>query len=928
MILNVSFCLPGKSLRFDIDELENQLDDAQECLMNFCHQTGWFLQTVAILVHATREPLAGSITIARSTAYQVPKVLQPGDGRHTILSLEHAQHLFTVLFGSPESAGSGGMGGDRYPAAGLGTGELGGVPIWTRGKVQALLALAMDVPEMERDSSAALHELLQEEDLEECKTRVDRWSEGAVWMLDEKKLQQRLYARLVQVHAQAHTGEQLFAKAQSCIHRRVLGSYDGFNTVQRCRSAREHLLCGLQDVLEHVLAPVGTSAQPLLAHVLHLDKSQLTLFLFDMLALLRGAESLLTQTHVAGHLSRCISLVLAAITAPSLSRGDAQIGSADSTARAQLLHDLDFLLSVPAQTVASSGVTLRADLYSAILKLLQYLQLAGGGSGKLRDGMPGDLEMVVERHRADLFRVAVLDVASVSALKASAAEQRVEYESKATALAVIQMLLPQTGRGEGVGGGSGDGGTTMKGLLVHHNLVLHLTDDLLPGEDGTNLGEVLDVTKTEDKQPQLLMFNAKMAVLLRIAQDPEGMRELANSRIIYRLARSRYLLSHVQSEHHLRTLFRSNPRGPQTSGLLAKRLHLLLLPTLKLFLMLLHDVTDGLNITAAALEFLWAHRYLVREVLHVEQDDIGTMLGGGARGTGAMAQESDECIEERRLLLDALLVLERLGGFETTPSSVAAPSSPPGRGVQVKELDAVLTSATALLMRALLEETSTSSFWQSLDMSGVSQQGRAWANARAARRAMHMLQTCEIALRLYLARARRFAVATRLGGGEAKVDLQQDLLVFDCLSLLIGPAAANGVSGAGSSGFELKREHRVPVEPLIHFFCRCVEHLCGGGENVSELERTREGAGGSSGNGGATNGPAAPASVSGRGAWGGLTRSGAMTVWLRYKDSLMFQQQAGALNAGTRSPLATFESVLCARHDFIFLMHLKLYARI
>ena len=134
-------------------------------------------------------------------------------------------------------------------------------------------------------------------------------------------------------------------------------------------------------------------------------------------------------------------------------RGDAQIGSADSTARAQLLHDLDFLLSVPAQTVASSGVTLRADLYSAILKLLQYLQLAGGGSGKLRDGMPGDLEMVVERHRADLFRVAVLDVASVSALKASAAEQRVEYESKATALAVIQMLLPQNGRGEGVGGG-------------------------------------------------------------------------------------------------------------------------------------------------------------------------------------------------------------------------------------------------------------------------------------------------------------------------------------------------------------------------------------------------------------------------------------------------------------------------------------------
>jgi hypothetical protein len=33
---------------------------------------------------------------------------------------------------------------------------------------------------------------------------------------------------------------------------------------------------------------------------------------------------------------------------------------------------------------------------------------------------------------------------------------------------------------------------------------------------------VLDVTKTEDKQAQLLLFTAKMAVLLHLAQHPHG----------------------------------------------------------------------------------------------------------------------------------------------------------------------------------------------------------------------------------------------------------------------------------------------------------------------------------------------------------------------------------------------------------------------
>lgn len=147
------------------------------------------------------------------------------------------------------------------------------------------------------------------------------------------------------------------------------------------------------------------------------------------------------------------------------------------------------------------------------------------------------------------------------------------------------MLLPKAKPSHGLQQGMA---ATLMGLLVHHNLVAHLTQDLLPGDAGANLGEVLDVTKTEDKQPQLLIFTGKMNVLLQLAQDAEGMRELAHNRTIHKLAQSRYLISHVQTEQHLRTLIRPHAGGAHSAGVLGKRFHLLLLPTLKLLVMLLH----------------------------------------------------------------------------------------------------------------------------------------------------------------------------------------------------------------------------------------------------------------------------------------------------------------------------------------------------
>jgi hypothetical protein len=77
--------------------------------------------------------------------------------------------------------------------------------------------------------------------------------------------------------------------------------------------------------------------------------------------------------------------------------------------------------------------------------------------------------------------------------------------------------------------------------------------------------------------------------------------------------------------------------------------------------MLLHDGAQGRAVINPALDFLWAHRYLVRELLLVGGGAGMGVQGAGMAGPGGPApwrpsimEESDECIEERRLLLDGL----------------------------------------------------------------------------------------------------------------------------------------------------------------------------------------------------------------------------------------------------------------------------------
>ena len=186
------------------------------------------------------------------------------------------------------------------------------------------------------------------------------------------------------------------------------------------------------------------------------------------------------------------------------------------------------------------------------------------------------------------------------------------------------------------------------------------------------------------------------------------------------------------------------------------------------------------------------------------------------------------------------LILERLGALDPATRARQATSAPPpppfkptavdgiktapntdaeaaGGGVRVKELDSLVTAATAHLLRDLLEATSKSSFWQAVVCQpveptarpprGLKLKGVKGLQKRSQRRAMQILQTCEISLRIFLARTRRVggsatrAACVGAAGGlpESAGDVEQDLLVIDCSSLLPGGRLAMRLRGHTSS---------------------------------------------------------------------------------------------------------------------------------
>ena len=123
------------------------------------------------------------------------------------------------------------------------------MPIWSGGRFQRLLDEAMDVPELESQDPDVSHEALEPADLDECGKAVDRWSDE-IMMFDEKLLHERLYKKLLARAAHSRESREergaMHEAAVYFVSRRILSPYDGYNTLRRCRSARQHLLCGLQ----------------------------------------------------------------------------------------------------------------------------------------------------------------------------------------------------------------------------------------------------------------------------------------------------------------------------------------------------------------------------------------------------------------------------------------------------------------------------------------------------------------------------------------------------------------------------------------------------------------------------------------------------------------------------------------------------------
>jgi hypothetical protein len=339
-------------------------------------------------------------------------------------------------------------------------------------------------------------------------------------------------------------------------------------------------------------------------------------------------------------------------------------GGAGGIDGATLLSFLDRILAMPSRSAASRSMSLRTNLYTAILHLIHHLQRGPSAPPSTPPPPPPEeLEAVLSRHRASLLQVAVKDLASPDD-KPPAWDPA--WEGRTVALAIVQLLLPvgrpslgpansshsRVGGGRGYVPSSSFGGRSsafasslaasqqgpgLEGIISQYNLLMHLCDDL---EGRTALGEVLDITLTESRHAHLLAYKGKMGVLLHMAQDPEGLRELTDYRLLDKLACCSFLLTHAQGERHIRSLLR-RPKGGFELGILARRFHQLLLPTLQLLVALLHDERDAAGLREPVARFIWGHRHICREVL------CGQPGGGGGGG-------EDECAAAAKFLTEAI----------------------------------------------------------------------------------------------------------------------------------------------------------------------------------------------------------------------------------------------------------------------------------
>jgi hypothetical protein len=196
-----------------IDE-ERMLEDALEPHLQLFHQAGWFLRTcAAVLRNASSDP-AG------------------------LVSRDHAKSLLRIMFGVAHTA----------PGMSGASGATSMMSVWSSGRFQRLLDEATDVPEVESLDPDVTHEALEPADLDECGKPVDRWSDD-ILMLNERQLAERLRKNMLVKGGHRESRDDrtsVLEAAQNFVSNKIMSAYDGYNTLRKCRSARQHLLCGLQ----------------------------------------------------------------------------------------------------------------------------------------------------------------------------------------------------------------------------------------------------------------------------------------------------------------------------------------------------------------------------------------------------------------------------------------------------------------------------------------------------------------------------------------------------------------------------------------------------------------------------------------------------------------------------------------------------------
>ena len=277
--------------RARILQVEEWLEEGVEAQQLSLQQTGWLLRLLAVVVQQEdAATIASALFRGDDSCNGYDGYGGAGGQSGHVAGQALLSDVLRALVGVPKSfnqfgaasPGKAGASGDRSvssplgrdgglshgplspasPSGAPGGKSLGRVAEWEGGILQKIVreVLVLDAVEGRegwRADNESVHPALAPDDLSTCFTMTDAWS-GQSICYDADALVARLTARLA--HPEAATLAQQ-EEATACVDARVLSPFDGHNTLQRLQSARQHVLCGLRDVVAVLQGPLAAGGQ-------------------------------------------------------------------------------------------------------------------------------------------------------------------------------------------------------------------------------------------------------------------------------------------------------------------------------------------------------------------------------------------------------------------------------------------------------------------------------------------------------------------------------------------------------------------------------------------------------------------------------------------------------------------------------------------